>query len=166
MEEFSYAYIYALACQSGLTFRKEEKGLDNVGIDIFVKDPQRAYELPPVQFFAQVKCVRKSKLTSNRDGSFCYQLKKKYYDSLTKSQPGNTILLFVLVVPDEVEEWIIFENSSIIVKHELYWFCFQGLSLSGLTHPDSKQKVPLCSSSLFTTESFPLVMQKIADGEI
>jgi Domain of unknown function (DUF4365) len=165
MESFSYAYIYALASQSGFTFNQEPKGIDNIGIDISVKDPTRAFDMPPVQFSAQVKCVRKSKLTRKKDGVF-YGIKKKYYDILTKSQPCNTILLFVVVVPDDYNHWINLDESSIMVKHNCYWFCFQHLPLSIHRHEDSKESLKLLEANLLTPESFPLLMQKIADGEM
>lgn len=165
MESFSYAYIYALASQAGFTFNQEPKGIDNIGIDISVKDPLRAFNMPPCQFYAQVKCVRKTKLVSRKDGIF-YGIKKKYYDILTKSQPYNTILLFVVVVPDDPGDWINLDEFSIIVKHNCYWFCFQGLPLSSHKHEDSKENIKLLDTNLLTPESFPLLMQKIADGEM
>ncbi|MDS3860130.1 DUF4365 domain-containing protein [Thermosynechococcaceae cyanobacterium BACA0444] len=165
MESFSYAYIYALASQAGFTFNQEPKGLDNIGIDICVKDPLRLYNLPPCQFYAQVKCVRKTKLIRNKNGIF-YGIKKKYYDSLTKSRPYNTILLFVVVVPDDPRNWIDIDELSIIVKHNCYWFCFQDHPLSNHNHKDSKKNIQLFETNLLTPESFPLLMQKIADGEM
>ncbi len=165
MESFSYAYIYALASQAGFTFNQEPDGIDKIGIDISVKDPLRAFEMPPCQFTAQVKCVRKTKLTSKKDGVF-YGIKKKYYDILTKSQPFNTILLFVVVVPDDTEDWIDLDEFGIIVKHNCYWFCFQGLPRSSHNHEDSKENIKLLEANLLTPKSFPTLMQKIAEGEM
>jgi len=165
MESFSYAYIYALASQAGFTFNQEPKGIDNIGIDISVKDPLRAFNMPPCQFSAQVKCVRKTKLVSKKD-EFFYGIKKKYYDILTKSQPYNTILLFVVVVPDDPGDWIALDEFSIIVRHNCHWFCFQKLALSSHKHEDSKENIKLLETNLLTPESFPLLMQKIADGEM
>ena len=165
MESFSYAYIYALASQAGFTFNEEPKGIDNIGIDISVKDPLRAFSMPPCRFSAQVKCVRKTKLVSKK-GEVFYGIKKKYYDILTKSQPYNTILLFVVVVPDNPGVWIDLDKSSIIMKHRCHWFCFQDSSLSSHKHEDSKEHIKLLDINLLTPESFPLLMQKIADGEM
>lgn len=165
MESFSYAYIYALASQAGYTFNQEPKGIDHIGIDISVKDPLRKFNMPPCQFFAQVKCVRKTKLVSKKDEIF-YKIKKKYYDTLTKSRPYNTILLFIVVVPDNPRDWIDIDEFSIIVKHNCYWFCFQGEPLSRLNHDDSKESIKLLETNLLTPESFPFLMQKIADGEM
>lgn len=166
MEVFSYAYVYALASQAGFAFKEETKGNDNVGIDISVNDPLRMYDFPPCRFSGQVKCVRKTKLGTDRSGNIFYKIKKKYYDSLTKSRPCNTILLFILVVPENIDEWIVSDESSIIVSHELYWFCLQSQPLSMLGHPDSKEKIILGNENLLTPASFPSLMQKIADGEI
>lgn len=165
MESFSYAYIYALASQAGFTFNQEPKGIDNIGIDISVKDPSRLYDFPPCQFYAQVKCVRKTKLITKKDGIF-YKIKKKYYDILTKSRPFNTILLFIVVVPDAPEDWIDVNDFSIIVKHNCYWLCLQDMPLSSLNHEDSKENIKLLEANLLTPETFPLLMQKIADGEM
>lgn len=165
MESFSYAYIYALASQAGFTFNQEPKGIDNIGIDISIKDPRRAFEMPPCQFTAQVKCVRKTKLINKKD-VFYYGIKKKYYDILTKSQPYNTILLFIVVVPDDTEDWIDLDEFSIIIKHNCYWFCFQGLPPSTHSHEDSKENIKLLDANLLTPKSFPILMQKIAEGEM
>jgi hypothetical protein len=83
-----------------------------------------------------------------------------------KSQSGNTILLIVLVVPDEPSEWVVYSDSSIIVRHDCYWFCFQGCSLSKHQHEDSKEQIKLLRDNYLTPDSFPLLMQKIADGEM
>jgi len=165
MEAFSYAYVYALASQAGFAFREEVKGNDNIGIDISVNDPERFFDIPPCRFSAQVKCVRKTKLTQNENGVF-YKLRKKNYDTLIKSQPNNTIILIVLVVPDEPIDWVISTDSDITIKHNCYWFCLQDSPLSKLKHQDSKEQIQLLEGQLLTPESFPFLMQKIAEGEI
>jgi hypothetical protein len=165
MESFSYAYIYALASQAGFTFNEEPKGVDNVGIDISIKDPDRLFNLPPSQFFGQVKCVRETKLIKKK-GKLFYGIKKKHYDTLTKSQPYNTIILFILVVPDDPDQWIDLEKSGILLKHGCYWFCLQDRPISKHNHEDSKENIELLEANLLTPEFFPILMQKIADGEM
>jgi len=165
MEDFSYAYIRALAAQSGFTYKQEPKGMDNIGIDASVTDPLRFDSFPPVRFSAQIKCVRKSKLNHRKRGIF-YSLKKKYYDPLTKSRPFNTILLIILVVPDNSNDWIIRDIDSVIVKHDCYWFCLGGKPFSSYTNEDSKEQIELVQTALLTPTSFPELMQKIADEDI
>lgn len=72
MEEFSYAYVRALAAQAGITYGPAPKGMDNIGVDASLIDPLRAYKFPPVRFAAQIKCVRKSKLTHKKNGNILW----------------------------------------------------------------------------------------------
>ena len=165
MESFSYAYVYALASQAGFAFKEEPRGNDNIGIDISVNDPKRLFDFPSCRFAAQVKCVRKTKLIQKRNGIF-YGLRRKNYDTLIKSRPYNTILLIILVVPDEPIDWVTFNESDIVIKHNCYWFCLQSFPSSTHKHEDSKEQIQLFEGQLLTPESFPFLMQKIADGEI
>ena len=165
MESFSYAYVYALASQAGFAFKEEPRGNDNIGIDISVNDPERFFDFPSCRFAAQVKCVRKTKLAQKKNGIF-YELRRKNYDTLIKSCPFNTILLIILVVPDEPSDWVVFNESDIVIKHNCYWFCLQGSPPSTHWHEDSKEQIQLFENQLLTPESFPFLMQKIADGEI
>jgi hypothetical protein len=165
MEEFSYAYVRALAAQAGIEYDPAPKGMDNVGIDAALVDPSRAFDKPPVRFSAQIKCARKSKLKHKKTGVF-YELKKKYYDQLTRSIPWNAILLIVVVVPDEPGSWVVRGDSNIIVSHDCYWFCLGGKPYSSHQHEDSKESIKLDEVNLLTPESFPDLMQKIANGDI
>lgn len=165
MESFSYAYVYALASQAGFAFKEEPRANDNVGVDISVNDPKRFFEIPSCRFSAQVKCVRKGKLQQKTNGIF-YKLRKKNYDTLLKSCPGNTILLIVFVVPDNSIDWVVSNTSDTIIKHNCYWFCLQGYPPSTLQHEDSKEPIELSNAQLLTPQSFPSLMQKIANGEI
>jgi len=171
METFNYAYIYALAAQSGFSFQEEPRPIDHQGIDISIKDPNRLYQLPPCAFSAQVKCTKESSLKRRNDKVF-YPLRRKNYDTLIKSKPGNTILLIVMVVPDRVEDWITIVNPSTIVgcstvvRYGCHWLYLQDHPESRLKHEDSKELIELKEENLLTPETFPIVMQSIADGEM
>jgi hypothetical protein len=165
MEKFSIAYISVLAFQSGFTAHPQPTALDHIGIDIAVVDDTRLFQLPPCQFYAQVKSVRESKLKV-KDGKTYYKLRRKNYDSLIKSVPGSTILLLLVVLPDDPRDWLISTEYSTLIQYLCYWLCFGGQSPSTLKHEDSKLDVLFTHENLLTPITFPLLMQKVADGEI
>ena len=136
-----------------------------MNIETCMENFSYAYIYVPCKFTAQVKCTRKSKLKTKSNKVF-YPLRRKNYDILIKSQPYNTILLILMVVPDNVEEWIIADKFSTIVRQCCYWFCLQNCSESKLQHEDSKEHILLEENSLLTPETFPILMQSIADGEM
>ena len=165
MEKFSLAYISLLAFQSGFTAHPQPTALDNVGIDIAVVDDTRVLRLPPCQFYAQVKSTKERSLKV-KNGETYYKLRRKNYDSLIKSRSGNTILLLLVILPDHVADWITCSESSTLIQYSCYWFCLGGYPESTLKHEDSKVDIQVTQENLLTSASFPLLMQKIADGEI
>lgn len=166
MEKFSLAYVSVLAFQSGFTAHPQPTALDNIGIDIAVTDDERLFtQLPPCQFYAQVKSIRESKL-KQKDGNTYYKLRRKNYDRLIQSKVGNTILLLLVILPDNPSDWLYSTEYSTLIQYSCYWFCFEGWPESNLKHEDSKVDILVTHEDLLTPITFPLLMQKIVDKEI
>lgn len=165
MEPFSYAYLYAIASSAGYSFKEEPRGNDNVGIDITMNDPARAFQLPPARISAQVKCTTKKQI-KRKGGKDYFRLEKKNYDTLIQSKPGNTYLLLVVIVPQNPLLWIIPSKFSTIVRYKAYWVSLEGLPKSTLTHPKSKIDVELRAENLLTPSSLIALMDRVSVGEI
>jgi hypothetical protein len=170
MEEFSYAYIHALASQEGYTFAIEPKGMDYIGIDISIQDPKGILQLPSPRFSAQVKSTRRSKINpQKKSGKTYYGLKKKNYDTLIRSCPSNTILLFLLIIPDDPSQWIVphgTKTDAVVANCELLWFCLQGDPPSAKPDKDSKENICLSRGTSLLPGGLSSIMQKIKNGLI
>ncbi|MGQ7273978.1 DUF4365 domain-containing protein [Marinobacter sp. V034] len=121
-ELFSKAFVKALAAQSG--FRSAEPDVDDDSIDVIVRGRGYRFGIRNPQFDAQLKC------TANNDGEegfLKFSLSLKNYNDLR----GDNILcpryLFVLVVPEDCQEWLVHHSNFSIIKHCCYWFSLRSM---------------------------------------
>ncbi len=121
-ELFSKAFVKALAAQSG--FRSAEPDVDDDSIDVIIRGRGYRSGIRNPQIDVQLKC------TANNDGDedfLAFSLSLKNYNDLR----GDNVLcpryLFVLVVPENCQEWLVHQSTSSMIKHCCYWFSLRGM---------------------------------------
>lgn len=121
-ELFSKAFVKALAAQSG--FRSAEPDVDDDSIDVIIRGRGYRSGIRNPQIDVQLKC------TANDDGDedfLAFPLSLKNYNDLR----GDNVLcpryLFVLVVPENCQEWLVHQSTSSMIKHCCYWFSLHSM---------------------------------------
>jgi hypothetical protein len=115
-EQFSVAFLHALATRFGYTVAQWRPDKD--GVDGTLRCCGLMVDL-------QLKCTS-SPLTYS-DG-FKYVLDKKTYDKLRcadRSAPGY---LALMVVPKDVQAWILHKPKHLLIACQAYWSCLQDMS--------------------------------------
>jgi len=115
MEQFSVAYVNAIAAQVGLN--NAQLSVDDDSVDLMLKGRGFSGKLRSPQLDLQLKCTSQN-LVSN--GHLNFPLSIKNYDDLR----GAVICpryLIVLIVPAEVDDWIEHEDDALLLKHSCYW---------------------------------------------
>jgi hypothetical protein len=157
-EFFSYAYIQAVASIAGFSVIRHDRSIDNSGIDLTIRSPDK--KIP--QLDLQVKCTELYSVIDNKE--FSYALEVHNYKHLIDSDPDIRVpmILVVVVVPKEIDEWMLISPEKTIVQKCGYW-----ISLCGQPPTDNTSKIsiriPL--SSQFTPESLKEIMNKIKDNK-
>ena len=158
-EEFSYAYIRAVATVAGCICERTTTPLDKLGIDLIItglKEPQ--LENFPI-LYAQVKCTSREVIN---DDLIRYPLPIKNYNELRRVNRYPPIILIIVVVPELVEDWVKQTEASLCLKRCGYW-----QSLAGAEGTKNKENitVSLPRNNIFNPTNLEQIMQKILRGE-
>jgi Domain of unknown function (DUF4365) len=157
-EQFSNAYLLAVATIAGLKLAKP--GVDDDSIDFIIsgKDFSGTYSRP--QLDVQLKCHMRREAIGE-DG-FTYPLKIKNYNDLRVTDVLAPRLLIVVVVPDQVTDWLAQSDNEARIKYCGYWQSMRGM---GDTQNTSTVSISIPRSHRLDADSLTDLMQRIASGE-
>jgi hypothetical protein len=158
-EEFSYSYIQAVSSASGYSFQRTTTPLDRAGIDATITGLGVQGLMGFPQLYVQVKCTSRDVLEEN---PIRYPLKIKNYEELRKKYQYPPLILVVVLVSDNVDEWLHQSEEELCLRRCGYWVSLRG-------EPLKKNKgnvtVYLPRQNLFTVKALKSLMQRIGNGE-
>ena len=102
-EEFSYAYIYAIAATAGYAVQRTTTPLDRLGVDLIITGVNNQDIIDFPLLYVQVKCTSRQVLTDN---TIRYPLSIKNYEELRIRDRYPPLILIVVIVPDQVNDWL------------------------------------------------------------
>ena len=126
-EQFSIAYVRAVAAAAGVNTYKHEVDDDSIDIGFTTKITSGRPSRPRLE--AQLKC---SAVIPEKNGVFRYPLLLKNYNDLSGDDLIPRVLI-VLMVPPKLDEWLTQDADQMIMRKAAFW-----LDLTGL--PESKNK--------------------------
>ncbi|MDD5412151.1 MAG: DUF4365 domain-containing protein [Methylobacter sp.] len=150
-ELFSRAYVKAIAAQVG--FRTAIPDVDDDSVDIILKGKGFSSPIRNPQLEVQLKCTAKD----NDDPSILkFTLPIKNYNDLRGDDLVCPRYLFVLVVPEDCEDWLTHEQDFVTVKHCCYWMSIKDF-------PDKPNttniSIIIPKSQLLTSKSMRTLME-------
>ncbi|BAS56789.1 hypothetical protein LBWT_27140 [Leptolyngbya boryana IAM M-101] len=159
-EEFSYAYVHAIASTAGFCVQPKSRPMDSAGLDIIIEAPgamtKGVLSFPKIE--AQVKCTAtKANIT---ELFIKFPLEVKNYNKLRLTSHLVPQILIVVLVPEILENWIeITEPESTVIRKCAYWLSLKGKEE---TLNDETITVSIPRSNLLTPESLTELMSKVA----
>jgi hypothetical protein len=123
-EQFSIAYIAAVAAAAGINRYGHEVDEDSIDMGFSVKSIAGVAQPPRLE--AQLKCV--TQLASD-DRAFRYPLKVKNYNELVGKHAVPRILIVVLI-PSAVSDWLTQDQESLVLRRCGYWVSLRDLPAS------------------------------------
>lgn len=158
-EEFSYAYIYAVASAAGYSFQRATTPLDQVGVDVTITAVPETIESRRLTLLdLQLKCTSRDVLT---DDQIKYPLPVKNYEELRYEEHSVPRILVVVVVPDNSDEWLYQTQEELCLKHCGYWVSLRG---QPVTQNQETVTVYLPRENVFTVDALKSMMQRIKTG--
>jgi Domain of unknown function (DUF4365) len=159
-EEFSYAFIGAIATAAGYAVKLAGRTEDAAGKDLAIVAPSvtgKSYTSPVLD--AQVKCTINDSII--KETHVHYPLAIKNYNYLI-DKPLVPRLLIIVIIPRNLAEWLDASESQTILQKCVYW-----ISLKGQLPKKNAKKVTIRipRSNLLTPQSLKGIMQRIADEE-
>jgi hypothetical protein len=157
-ELFSKAFVKALAAQSG--FRSAEADVDDDSIDVIIRGRGYRAGIRNPQIDVQLKC------TANNGGDeefLSFSLPLKNYNDLR----GDNVLcpryLFVLVVPENCQEWLVHQPTFSMIKHCCYWFSLRSMPA---VKNSTSVTVKIPRSQRLTSESILYLMEMASTRKV
>jgi len=158
-EQFSNAFLYAVASKTGYSLYKPS--VDDDSVDWGIKGYRRSGVPKLPQLELQLKCTAQSSLLQGDHLKF--DLKIKNYDDLRATQNELCVprILVVVLVPDDVDKWLTQSENELIMYRCAYW-----VSLSGKPFVTNKGtvRVTLPRINLFTVDALECLMTNIGQG--
>lgn len=159
-EEFSYAYINAVASAAGFSFQIASRPLDQVGVDVTITGLVSPGSRCRTRLDVQVKCTSRDVLDGD---NLRYPLEIKNYEELRNDYPeDDPLILVVVLVPDKVDDWLHQSETELCLKHCAYWVSLRG---QPAIENQTTVTVYLPRQNIFTVNTLKNLMQRIAAGE-
>jgi len=155
-EEFSYAYIHAIAATAGYAVSLPSRDADADGVDRTIGARGVVGEMRSPKFDVQVKC------TSDQRGdqaSITFDLALKNYDELRATNISLPRILIVVFVPDDLGEWLHQSETELCMRHCAYWVSLKGASRTTNT---TTIRIDVPRDNLLSVEALHNLMSRVA----
>ena len=152
-EQFSNAFLLAVAAVAGCSVAKPSVDNDSIDWTMSNRLPRR----PKLDI--QLKC------TADDDGngpSVAFRLKKKNYDDLTITDLISPRILLLVVVPEQIDDWILLTRNELTLRRCAFWISLVGQPPSG---NEASVTVHVPRNQPFTVESLNGLMERTDHGD-
>lgn len=156
-EEFSYGYLKMIGAKSGLVIENHGRSIDNQGIDIQIVYAGEIENVHTARIDAQVKCTAQD---IDKEDYINFSLDIKTYEILRNKFVYVPIILIVVLVPKDLDEWIDIDGERTISKKCAYWISLTGFPASNNLN---NLKVRIPKNNLITPESLSNIIKQEAE---
>ena len=161
-EDISISYISALCASAGISYdiiRHDDDSTDGIlKKQIFREDGCR-YN---AELRVQLKCTSSTSQYTDNGNTITYRLKAKNYNDLC-SLSTTPIILGLLVLPEDRNEWVKWSPEELLLKGCMYWASFSGQSESENTGTVS---ISIDKANVINNFTLCDILDKIAREEL
>lgn len=156
-EYYGDAFIEAVSAAAGFIAERQTKDLVKVDWEIKCDDARAVAEAWP-RLEVQLKSTARDVL---RDGHLAYPLDVETYDALREGKRRIPVILVVVVMPNEPEQWLSPTEESLELRHCAYWVSLEG---DPPTPNVSSVTVSIPRGQILTEEALGDMMNRIRNG--
>jgi hypothetical protein len=154
-QSYSLAFTHAIAAAARCTISDLRSDVERV--DYTVRQVARHRRYSSAQVDVQMKCTEQHVL---RDDGVYWRLSREHYDDLRDPDRYNKVILVVLLVPPNVQEWLVMEPDHMVLHGAAYWTCIQDQPAI----PGSSKTVVLPRTNAYNVDQLLRILQRIGDG--
>ncbi len=155
-EQFSNAYLRAVAAVAGFQIYKPEPDIDKIDWGIAAPGPRKTVRSPKVEI--QLKCTSREVLRVNHLAFF---VNLETYESLRDQSHMVPRILVVVVVPDDVTNWLVHCEDNLALHHCGYWYSLRDMPPS---HNETGQTIHIPRAQQFTVNASTGMMERLGAG--
>jgi len=152
MQEFSFAYVHAIASAAGFPMQRTTVDDDSIDGGLYSKLTGR----PRLEF--QLKCTGGGTIQGSE---FPHALSRKNYDDLRTGDVTVPRILIVVRVPKNVTKWLSQDEKRLLVRRCAYWLSLRGKADSPSV---STVTVHLPRTQIFGVDELQSIMTQIGLG--
>jgi hypothetical protein len=157
-EQFSLAFVHAVASVAGFEIRKSTIDLDSVDIEIVgTRKAGTVRRAPHLEI--QAKCTKIDAALG--DAELPFPLKIKNYEDLRDQYVHVPRILVVVIVPENIQDWLHETPEQIALRKCALWFSLRGMPEA---ENETKKTIYLPRSQRFTIEALQQIMDRIGEG--
>jgi hypothetical protein len=155
-EQFSNAYIRAVAAVAGFACYKPKPDIDSVDWCLATVGGKGTTRSPKVEL--QLKCTSRELFD---DVCIKFPLKIKNYDELRFGNYQVPRILVVVAVPDDIADWLLHSEEELALRNCGYW-----VSLRAMDQSDNLETVTVHvpRAQQFTVDALTQMMERIGNG--
>ena len=157
-EQFSFAYARAIAAVAQIEV--SEPSVDDDSIDLMFKRKGGGGVVRSPQIDAQVKCSESANVHADY---IAYPLKLKNYEELRPTDILVLKILIVVIVPENLGDWLNHSETELSMRKCGYWFSLRGMPP---TNNDTSVTIRLPRANQFTVTQLLQMMQRIGNGQM
>jgi Domain of unknown function (DUF4365) len=155
-EQFSRAYVQAVAACAGFSWSVPSVDDDSVDMTLHQKGGGGTIRSPRVDL--QLKCRA---APTPPEAEFSHSIKLKNYDDLRDPTVLVPRILVVVLVPEDVIEWLSHTEAELTLRRCGYWLSLRGLAASSNT---TGQTITMTNKQTFTVADLRDIMSRIESG--
>jgi hypothetical protein len=155
-EQFSRAYVQAVAACAGYAWSMPS--VDDDSVDMTLSRRGGAGTIRSPRLDLQLKC--KAAATPS-EPQFSHSIKLKNYDDLREPAVLVPRILVVVLVPDDLNDWLAHSETELALRRCAYWISLRG---SPPSLNQTSQTVQMIKAQTFTVTSLSAMMGRIAVG--
>jgi hypothetical protein len=160
-EQFSHAYVKAVAAVAGFAWYKPSVDDDSVDLGLAMRGGGGTVRSPRIEM--QLKCHAAATPTEDE---FSFRLDKmKNYDDLRDPAVDVKRILVVVLVPEDLADYLEENEAQLSMRRCGYWLSLRGMPMSN-NKPESGHTVRIPRSQRFTVESLQSIMYRLGQGGV
>lgn len=119
-EELCFAYLSPICAYIGAEIKHSGRLMDNSGVDVTISLPRGEGHPIPLHLDAQLKGTSVPKYIGEEYLS--YPIDRTLFNDLSNKNKSAPWLLFVLILPQDVERWVSVEEKKLIACETMLWY--------------------------------------------
>ncbi|HEX5446146.1 MAG TPA: DUF4365 domain-containing protein [Pirellulales bacterium] len=155
-EQYSHAFVKAVAAVAGFAWYKPSVDDDSIDLGLAQRGGGGTVRSPRLEM--QLKCHA---MAIPVEDSFPFWLDLKNYDDLRDERVEVRRILVLVLVPDNLAEYLGESEQELAMRRCGYWLSLRGFPP---TENDTGQTVRIPRSQRFTVESLQGMMERISQG--
>ncbi|HJT33108.1 MAG TPA: DUF4365 domain-containing protein [Pirellulales bacterium] len=157
-EQFSHAYVKAVAAVAGFAWYKPSVDDDSIDLGLAQRGGSGTIRSPRLEI--QLKCHA---MPIPEADDFGFWLDLKNYDDLRDERVEVKRILVVVLVPDDLADYLVENEQQLAMRRCAYWLSLRGFPP---TENDTGQTIRISRSQRFTVQSLQGMMERISLGSV